>query len=106
VAAAQLKRVGFELDPGYLAVALERLSSLGLKPDCGADYEVLHSRRTVSQLTPRGWTGLKDDQLCDLAIRQELVLVTNNTRDFRKLMGAVELHAGLIVGSGLGTSHS
>jgi DNA modification methylase len=40
VAAAQLKRVGSELDPGYLAVALERLSSLGLKPDCGADHEV------------------------------------------------------------------
>jgi DNA modification methylase len=35
VAAAQLKRVGFgcELDPGYLAVALERLRSLGLKPE-------------------------------------------------------------------------
>jgi DNA modification methylase len=35
VAAAQLKRVGLgcELDPGYLAVALERLSSLGLKPE-------------------------------------------------------------------------
>ncbi len=35
LAAAQLKRVGFgcELDPGYLAVELERLSSLGLKPE-------------------------------------------------------------------------
>jgi DNA modification methylase len=35
VAAAQLKRVGFgcEVDPGYLAVALERLTSLGLKPE-------------------------------------------------------------------------
>jgi DNA modification methylase len=35
VAAAQLKRIGFgcELDPGYLAVELERLSSLGLKPE-------------------------------------------------------------------------
>jgi len=35
VAAAQLKRVGYgcELDPGYLAVELERLAALGLKPE-------------------------------------------------------------------------
>ena len=35
LAAAQLKRVGYgcELDPGYVAVELERLASLGLKPE-------------------------------------------------------------------------
>jgi DNA modification methylase len=35
VAAAQLKRIGYgcELDAGYLAVELERLASLGLKPE-------------------------------------------------------------------------
>jgi DNA modification methylase len=35
VAAAQLKRVGYgcEVDPGYVAVELERLVSLGLKPE-------------------------------------------------------------------------
>jgi DNA modification methylase len=35
VAAAQLKRVGYgcELDPGYLAVALERLAAIGLRPE-------------------------------------------------------------------------
>jgi DNA modification methylase len=35
VAATQLKRIGYgcELDPGYLAVELERLASLGLKPE-------------------------------------------------------------------------
>jgi DNA modification methylase len=35
VAAAQLKRVGYgcELDPGHLAVELERLAALGLKPE-------------------------------------------------------------------------
>jgi DNA modification methylase len=35
LAAAQLKRVGYgcESDPGYVAVELERLSSLGLKPE-------------------------------------------------------------------------
>jgi DNA modification methylase len=35
LAAAQLKRVGYgcELDPGYVAVELERLASLGFKPE-------------------------------------------------------------------------
>jgi len=35
VAAAELKRVGYgcELDPGYVAVELERLAALGLKPE-------------------------------------------------------------------------
>jgi site-specific DNA-methyltransferase (adenine-specific) len=35
LAAAQLKRVGYgcEVDPGYVAVGLERLSALGLKPE-------------------------------------------------------------------------
>jgi DNA modification methylase len=35
VAAAQLKRIGYgcEVDPGYVAVGLERLAALGLKPE-------------------------------------------------------------------------
>jgi DNA modification methylase len=35
VAAHQLERIGYgiELDPGYVAVALERLADLGLKPE-------------------------------------------------------------------------
>jgi DNA modification methylase len=35
VAAAQLKRVGYgcEIEPGYLAVELERLASLGFRPE-------------------------------------------------------------------------
>jgi len=35
VAASQLRRIGFgcELDPGYVAVALDRLDALGLKPE-------------------------------------------------------------------------
>jgi DNA modification methylase len=35
VAAHQLGRIGYgcELDPGYVAVTLERLSILGLKPE-------------------------------------------------------------------------
>ncbi len=35
VAAHQLNRIGYgiEIDPGYVAVTLERLTTLGLKPD-------------------------------------------------------------------------
>jgi len=45
----------------------------------------------------RAWSGFKDHQLRELILREEFVFVTNNARDFRKLMGESELHAGLIV---------
>lgn len=45
----------------------------------------------------RGWSGFKDHQLRELILREEFVFVTNNARDFRKLMGEAELHAGLIL---------
>jgi hypothetical protein len=45
----------------------------------------------------RGWCGLTDRELLDLVVREEFVFVTNNARDFRKLMAEAELHAGLIV---------
>jgi predicted nuclease of predicted toxin-antitoxin system len=45
----------------------------------------------------RGWSGFKDHQLREVILREEFVFVTNNARDFRKLMGVTELHAGLIV---------
>lgn len=48
-------------------------------------------------VTRRGWSGFKDHQLRELIVREEFVFVTNNARDFRKLMGQIELHAGLIV---------
>jgi hypothetical protein len=32
-----------------------------------------------------------------VVLREEFVFVTNNARDFRRLMGESELHAGLIV---------
>jgi predicted nuclease of predicted toxin-antitoxin system len=46
-------------------------------------------------VTRRGWTGFKDHQLREVISRGEFVFVTNNARDFRKLMGESELHAGL-----------
>jgi len=45
----------------------------------------------------RAWSGLKDRKLREVILREELVFVTNNARDFRKLMGETELHAGLVV---------
>lgn len=48
-------------------------------------------------MTRRGWSGFKDHQLRQVVLREEFVFVTNNARDFRRLMGESELHAGLIV---------
>jgi predicted nuclease of predicted toxin-antitoxin system len=48
-------------------------------------------------VTRRRWSGFKDHELREVALREEFVFVTNNARDFRKLMGESELHAGLIV---------
>jgi predicted nuclease of predicted toxin-antitoxin system len=48
-------------------------------------------------VTRRGWSGFKDHQLRKLIRREEFTFVTNNARDFRKLMGETELHAGLIL---------
>lgn len=45
----------------------------------------------------RGWGGLKDPQLLQKAISEELILVTNNRDDFLALIRGVELHPGLIV---------
>ena len=45
----------------------------------------------------RGWSGFKDYQLREVILAEEFVFVTNNARDFRKLMGETELHAGLVV---------
>jgi predicted nuclease of predicted toxin-antitoxin system len=53
-----------------------------------------HEAHHVSR---RGWSGFKDHQLREVVLREGFVFVTNNARDFRKLMGASVLHAGLIV---------
>jgi Domain of unknown function (DUF5615) len=45
----------------------------------------------------RGWSGLTDRKLFEVVVREEFVFVTNNARDFRKIMEEAELHAGLIV---------
>ena len=51
----------------------------------------------ANHVTRRGWSGFKDRQLRQVVLREEFVFVTNNARDFRKLMGETELQAGLII---------
>jgi predicted nuclease of predicted toxin-antitoxin system len=55
-----------------------------------AGYEAYH-------VAHRGWSGLKDAQLREHLLDQDLILVTNNGSDFLALLGAVEFHPGLIV---------
>lgn len=45
----------------------------------------------------RGWAGVPDHRLLDHVLREELTFVTNNGRDFKKLMSEVGLHPGLVV---------
>ncbi len=45
----------------------------------------------------RGWEGLKDGQLLNRLVHEELILVTNNRDDFVALVSGIELHPGLIV---------
>lgn len=45
----------------------------------------------------RGVLGITDLGLCELAQRGDFVLVTDNGTDFRRLLGTVELHPGLIL---------
>lgn len=55
-----------------------------------AGYEAHH----VSHL---GKSGASDQELVRYAVAEELIVVTNNARDFRRLMAAAELHPGLLV---------
>jgi predicted nuclease of predicted toxin-antitoxin system len=48
-------------------------------------------------VTRRRSSGFKDHQLREVVLREEFVFITNNARDFRKLMEQTELHAGMIV---------
>ena len=54
------------------------------------------SSHEAHHVTRRGWSGLKDNS-ARLIVREEFVFVTNNARDFRKMMRETELHAGLVV---------
>jgi predicted nuclease of predicted toxin-antitoxin system len=53
-------------------------------------YEAYH-------VAHRGWASEKDRQILDRIVSEEFTLVTNNRDDFLALVGALELHPGLVV---------
>jgi predicted nuclease of predicted toxin-antitoxin system len=44
-----------------------------------------------------GWRGRRDDTVLQRCIDEDRIIVTENARDFRKLVGRVEMHPGLII---------
>ena len=44
-----------------------------------------------------GRRGERDHSVLERCLAEDWVIVTGNARDFRKLLGAVELHPGLII---------
>jgi predicted nuclease of predicted toxin-antitoxin system len=45
----------------------------------------------------RGWSSLKDPQLLQRVLAEDLTVVSNNRIDFRPLLGRQEIHPGLVV---------
>ena len=44
-----------------------------------------------------GRAGAKDWQIVELALARDMILVTNNASDFRRLYASQELHPGLVI---------
>ena len=55
-----------------------------------AGYEAYH-------VVDIGKGGSKDYQLREIIVKEEFVFVTNNARDFKRLLGQTELHPGLVI---------
>jgi predicted nuclease of predicted toxin-antitoxin system len=51
----------------------------------------------AGHVTHYGRGGVKDWYLVPFIIQNELIFVTNNARDFRRLYAALDLHPGLVV---------
>lgn len=59
-----------------------------------AAHEAGHEAHHVAHY---GLAGAKDHQLRPVLISEGFVLVTNNGRDFVKLLGDVDMHPGLVI---------
>jgi predicted nuclease of predicted toxin-antitoxin system len=57
-------------------------------------YDAGHGAQHVTHL---GKPGASDQELARYAAAQDLIIVTNNARDFRKLMEAAHVHPGLVI---------
>lgn len=57
------------------------------------------SMRGIGAIHPLnvGWRGQKDYAVLERCLREDRILVTENARDFRKLVGRAEMHPGLVV---------
>lgn len=51
----------------------------------------------ATHVTYRGWSGVQDWNLMAPILGEDFTFVTNNAKDFRRLHGGVELHAGLVI---------
>ncbi len=45
----------------------------------------------------QGGRGQRDDEVLARALAEDLIIVTENARDFRKLVGRADIHPGLII---------
>jgi predicted nuclease of predicted toxin-antitoxin system len=45
----------------------------------------------------RGLLGATDPEVLEYALKEDRILVTANIRDFEKLAGATEIHAGIVL---------
>jgi predicted nuclease of predicted toxin-antitoxin system len=45
----------------------------------------------------RGLLGATDPEVLEYALKEDRILVTANIRDFEKLAGAAEIHAGIVL---------
>lgn len=61
--------------------------------------EALHGRGAELVIHPRdhGGLGQRDDEVLARCLRDDLILVTENARDFRRLVAGEAVHPGLIV---------
>ncbi len=55
-----------------------------------AGYEAYH-------VIHRGKSGASDEELVRFALAEDLIVVSNNPKDFRRLVGRIDLHPGLIL---------
>jgi predicted nuclease of predicted toxin-antitoxin system len=55
-----------------------------------AGYEAYH-------VVDLGKGGAKDYQLREIIVKEEFVFVTNNAKDFKRLLEQTELHPGLVI---------
>lgn len=60
--------------------------------------DVLHAAGHLARHVARcGMQGYADHSILKAALEEDLVLVTNNAVDFRRLHGREELHPGLVI---------